>query len=195
MSLIRVLAYAALLLAAPLARSANAQEEPPVASHMLEVIGGLGFTFSNKSAPDNGRGNGGFAAAEYVFRPHRAVSPRLYAGALVTFADSNSCVTPSMCDVHANIFFAGGKLRLMAPIPWVGPFFELGFGLSVGYLRTLDGLTVNEESRGVAYHIPFAIGLAIGPDHQYDIAFSYLFHPDQKQYGGAFAFGLGFALP
>jgi len=165
-----------------------------MAERRVEFVAGLGFSFSSDTS-HNGSGDGGFAQAEYVFRPDSAVSPRLYAGALVTFPQRDSCGTPSMCDVESQIGFAGAKVRLMAPIPWVGPYLEIGFGASVGRFRTLDGPTIDESASGVVLHIPWALGLAFGRHHEYDIAFSYLYHWEPKQTGAAFAFGFGFASP
>ena len=182
-----------ILVAAPLtARIARADQlEPP--GRMLEVVGGLGYTFAQEKDHADGMGTGGFLEAEYVFRPSHVFSPRLYAGALVTFPDDKSC-GGDPCDVESKIVFAGAKARIMAPIPYVGPFFELGLGVSAGYLRTLARLDVDERTSGVAIHIPFAIGLALGRRHQYDLEFSYLFHVAERQTGGAVAFGLGFPV-
>lgn len=93
--------------------AAEGESSPP--EHQLEVIGGLGYSFSMKNGQE-GRGSGGFAAAEYVFLPRHVFSPRLYAGAVVTVPTKNSCETPSRCDVEAQIAFVGAKVRVMAPI-------------------------------------------------------------------------------
>src|SRR5262249_20066625 len=162
-----VLVCTALVLAVPAVRIARADDEPLPRNHMLELVGGIGYTFSNKDMP-NGSGDGGMLSAEYVFRPLTAISPRLYGGVLMTFPQGGSCVTPSLCDVESKLAFAGAKLRLMAPIPWVGPFLELGVGLSAGYMRTLDGADIDEKTSGIAYHIPVSLGLAIGRNHEYD---------------------------
>src|SRR5262249_15783710 len=142
----------------------------------------------------DGMGEGGFAEAEYVFRPNSVFTPRLYAGLLMTFPQHDSCHTATPCDVESQIGFAGAKLRVMAPIPWFGPYLGLGLGLSAGNLRTLDG-PVDETSSGLVFHVPVAIGVALGQRNQYDIAFSYLVHPGPKQTDGAIAFGFGFAVP
>lgn len=194
MSIARLPTCAVLLVAAFVARTAAGDDELAPAEHRVEILGGLGISLPGGSAY-KGRGQGGFAQAEYVFRPYSAVSPRLYAGALVTFPERDSCGTPSLCDVEAQIAFLGAKLRLMAPIPYVGPYLELGLGMSVGNVRTLDGPMLDETSRGVTFHVPLAIGVAIGRHHEYDFAFSYLFHLDIQHVGGAVAFGFGFAVP
>lgn len=173
------------------ARIASA-DEPAPPGHVLQAVGGLGYSFSLDEGYD-GRGSGGFLEAEYVFRPFRVFTPRLYAGGLLTFPEERSCGSDS-CDVQSKIFFAGAKLRIMAPIPYVGPFFEFGLGASFGYLRTLDR-GVDETARGATIHVPFAIGLAVGPRHEFDLAFSYLVHPKERQVGGGVVFGIGFSLP
>jgi hypothetical protein len=194
MSIARLPTCATLLIGLLVARSAAGDDEPVLPEHRLEILAGLGISIAGGSAY-KGTGEGGFAEAEYVFRPHSAVSPRLYGGVLITFPNRNSCATPEFCDVESQIAFLGAKVRLMAPIPYVGPYLELGLGASVGNLRTLDGSMLDETSRGVTFHVPVALGLALGRQHDYDIGFSYLFHLDIKNVGGAVAFGFGFAVP
>jgi hypothetical protein len=174
--------------------SAAGEDKDSAADHHVEILAGLGYTFTEDSS-QNGSGEGGFLEGEYVFRPHRALSPRLYAGLLMTFPDNESCGTPSHCDVQSKIVFLGAKVRARVPIPWVSPYAEFGLGASAGYLRTLDGLTVDETMRGVAIHLPVAIGLALGRRHEFDVGFNYIFHPAQQQVGGALAFGVAFAVP
>lgn len=197
MSIVRVFVCVTLATASLIARTAVAQDGPIIPAHRLELIGGLGVTFSSDSSRDSsardGQGEGGFAEVEYVFRPDSVFSPRLYAGVLLTFPQHDSCETPTACDVESQIGFLGAKLRIMAPIPWFGPYIELGLGLSAGEMRTLDGL-IDEKESGVVPHIPFALGIALGERHQYDLAFSYLVHPGPKQTGGAVAFGVGFPI-
>jgi hypothetical protein len=142
----------------------------------------------------NGRGSGGYAKAEYIYRRVEWATPRLYAGILLTSPESDCGAGVSPCDVSAKIFFVGGKLRLMAPIPYVGPFFEIGVGASAGRVSTRSGQAVDVTANGVMYHVPVAVGLAIGSRRQVDISFQYLFHPEQKQITGAVAFGIVFGL-
>lgn len=200
MSIDRVSACVTLAVVSLIARTAVAEDGPVIAEHRLELIGGLGLTFTSDSSRDrsgdgaqDGRGEGGFAEVEYVFRPGSVFSPRLYGGLLVTFPQHDSCHIQPACDVEAQIGFMGAKLRVMAPIPWFGPYIELGLGLSAGEMRTLDG-PIDETSSGVVPHIPVALGIALGRRNQYDFAFSYLFHPGPRQVGGAVAFGFGFPI-
>jgi hypothetical protein len=160
--------------------------------HMVLFAVGLGYTFT-EVVNHEGEGSGAFLEAEYVFRPTSFFTPRLYAGSLVTFPDEDSCgVEP--CDVKSQIFFLGAKARLMAPIPYIGPFIELGLGLSLGHLRTLDQ-DVDEEMSGATVHIPIAVGLALGRENNFSVSFSYLHHPSDSQLSGAVAVGMGFRIP
>jgi len=185
-------------LLAMLVASTAAAQEAPASKHELEVIGGLGISIPREKEGRDGDGRGGFVAAEYVFLPRHVFSLRLYAGAVVTLPNDSSCRSPP-CDTEAQIGFTGAKVRVMAPIPWVGPYLELGLGASVGYMRTYYTRpyygTTDETLRGATFHIPFALGLALGRQHEFDVAFSYLFHPAQSQVVGAVAVGLKFAVP
>ena len=170
-----------------------ARAEPQELGHRLVVSAGLGATVTAKKDHDGG-GTGVYAGAEYAWRPGSFFSPRLYGGILLTFPDEESCGLETACDVQSKIGFAGGKLRLMAPIPYVGPFIELGLGVAVGYLRTLD-VDVDERTSGVAVQIPIALGLALGDKHQFDVMFLFLGHPSEPQGSGALAVGLAFPMP
>jgi hypothetical protein len=44
------------------------------------------------------------------------------------------------------------------------------------------------------YHVPVALGLALGERHQFDVAFQYLLHPAQQEFCGAAAVGLTIGL-
>ena len=186
-SLFTLLTLLTLLIARPVA----ADDGDPAAGHRIDVAAGLGFS-SPRDDTLKGGGDGGFLGADYVFLPGSAVTPRVYGGLLLTFPERDRCAS---CDIEAQIAFAGVKLRAMAPIPWVGPYLEFGLGLSAGYMRTLEGDAVDKTMRGLSWHVPVAVGLALGQRHQYDIAFSYLFHPEQEQISGAVAIGVGFAIP
>ncbi len=77
---------------------------------------------------------------------------------------------------------------------YVGPFLELGLGASAGSISTRSGTDVDESTSGVALHIPFTIGLAVGPHHELDLAFAYLFYPGKSHISGAAAIGFRFPL-
>jgi len=172
---------------------------PPVraeSDHGLVVAGGLGLASPTRQDGHDvaGRGAGGYGAVEYVYGPGEWVTPRLYTGVLLTAADAGCGVGVSPCDVSARIFFLGGKVRLMIPLPYVAPFVEAGLGASAGTISTRSGRLVDVTGGGLMYHLPFAVGLALGARHQYAIAFQYLFHPEQHQVNGAVALGFGFGF-
>lgn len=184
---------AVILLLAGAARAASLDSE---SSRALSLGAGFGFAFPERQNGQevNGTGTGGYAQAEYIFRVASWFSPRLYGGFVFAPPQSNCGVGVVPCDVSARILFAGGKLRLMAPIPYVGPFIELGFGGSVGRISTRSGRQVDVTGEGLMYHVPVALGLAIGERHQFEVAFQYLAHPEQQQVCGAAAFGLTIGL-
>jgi len=176
-----------------LVRPAAAEDASASDGHRVDIFVGLGISFPSDSTR-TGDGKGAFLEGAYVFWPHSAVTPRLYGGLLATTPDRKTC-SAVPCDVEAQIAFAGAKVRVMAPIPWVAPYLELGLGVSAGHLRTLDGTMIDTKTWGLTWHYPIALGVAFGVRHQYDVSFSYLFHPEEQQVEGAFAIGFGFAVP
>lgn len=107
--------------------------EPRFAS----VSAGLGIS-SATSQGDAALAEGFYAAGEFGVALSEWVSPRLYGGLLMTFPVQQGCQRATGCDVSDKIAFVGGKVRFLAPIPYVAPFIELGLGLSAGSFRTLD---------------------------------------------------------
>jgi hypothetical protein len=157
----------------------------------LIVSAGLGGSIPYQG--NHGSGTGLYVEGEYAVEPTNWFIPRAYAGLLLTFPNTSSCDSPGVpCDVSAKIGFVGVKARLIAPIPYVAPFFELGVGLSVGVLTTRTPQE-NDGSVNVAYHIPVTLGLALGKDHNVEVALGYLVHPT-IQADGALAFSLSFPL-
>jgi hypothetical protein len=156
-------------------------------------MAGIGVSLPDDEDVD-GTGTGGYGEVEYVYRRVAWLTPRAYTGVLITRPRSDCGAGVSPCDVSSGIFFIGGKLRLMAPIPYVGPFIESGIGLSAGRISTRSGQSVDRTSSGVMYHVPVGLGLAIGPHHEFEISLQYLFHPEQEQISGAVAAGFRFNL-
>jgi hypothetical protein len=183
-------------LAAPAAGAAQEAAARLPGARALKVAAGLGMVAASDQGgvPVEGTGDGLYAGAEYVLRPASWFSPRLYGGLLLTkpAADCGPGVQP--CDVSASYAFGGAKARFLAPIPWVAPFLELGFGLSLGQFTTQSGPLVDVREVGLTYHWPFTLGVALGAHRQYELAFVYLFHPQQAQFSGGFAFGYQFDL-
>jgi hypothetical protein len=171
-------------------RCAHADDSP----HRLHVSAGLGLSFPTDQDLDDSDadGQGGFGEVEYVYAPVEWATPRAYAGLLLTGANGDCQLTP--CDVSAKIGFLGVKGRLLAPIPYVAPFFELGFGASVGSMSTRAGGIVDIERSGIMYHVPITLGLALGEHHEFELSLQYLTHPEQRQVGAALAIGFGFPL-
>jgi hypothetical protein len=168
-------------------RAARADEP----DRALLLSPGLGYSFPSSNA--NGSGDGGWGEIEYVFRPSRAFSPRIYSGVVITNPKNDCDAADTPCNVSAHVFFAGVKARLMIPIPYFGPFLEIGIGASLGEITTQIGQKESHSGSGAMYHIPWALGVAFGARHQYAVSFQYLVHPPQRQFDGAFA--LGFEIP
>jgi hypothetical protein len=176
-------------------------DETPRPRHMLEGIAGLAYTFPRFAADSqSGYAVGLFLAAEYVRWPGSWFTPRAYYGITVTASGRAFCTDTrdlpvAPCDVGTQAAFAGVKVRLMAPIPYVGPFIELGIGGSLGFFHMRIGNVVDREHAGVTPHFPFAVGLALGREHKVDLTFSYLLHPGTEQLWGGVGIGLGVPLP
>lgn len=97
------------------------------------------------------------------------------------------------CEVSSRVALLGLRARGAIPFPWVAPFAEMGFGLSFGSLRTYSN-EHHKRLNGISGHIPFTLGLALGPSHGFELALRVLFHPDAKQNTGVFALGMGFPI-
>jgi hypothetical protein len=95
--------------------------------------------------------------------------------------------------VTSKAFLLGGKVRIIAPIPYIAPYFEVGIGISIGSFQTYTPQT-NINKNGLITHIPFSIGLALGRKHSVEVAFTYYYHPAVEQVSGAAAIGFTFPL-
>ena len=162
----------------------------------VRLAGGLGISF----APDarDGLGLGASLVADYPLVPAVWGGIRLYAGGFASATEESSCpgsVEP--CSISSTLAVLGTKVRLLVPIPYVGPYFEVGLGASAGSLETrigpsgtLDG--IDERHSGLMLHVPFSVGLAFGARHQHALSFDYFAHPGRDHVAGAFALGIGF---
>ncbi len=137
-------------------------------------------------------GSGFYLHGEYVLTLAKRIDIRPYAGLILTKTDNNEQNAPEYKST-ANAFLIGGKTRITAPIPWVAPYIEFGIGVSIGSFETVTPFT-NIDDSGLFMHIPFSIGLELGPKHNFDIAFTYYFHNSVEQFAGAAAFGISFPL-
>ena len=139
-------------------------------------------------------GEGFYLQGEYVLGFTNWFALKPYAGLILTKADEddNPQNAPSYKST-ANAFLFGAKARITAPIPWVAPYVEAGIGASVGSFETVTTFTNLEES-GLLYHIPVSLGLELGPKRNFDMAFTYYFHPSVEQVAGAEAIGITMPL-
>jgi hypothetical protein len=115
---------------------------------------------------------------------------RPYAGFILT-SSSGKDVNDNPTDEkgESKAFLIGGKARFRASSRWVAPFFELGFGSSIGKFETVTAYT-NISKSGMICHIPFSFGLEMGRNHNIDLSFSYFLQPTVDQFAGAISVGI-----
>jgi len=154
----------------------------------------VGLGISTSEYEEDGGGIGFYAQGEYVKAITKWFGIRPYAGIIITSPDRETDLEiENNYKVTAKAFSFGGKFRVAAPIPWIAPYIETGLGASIGSFETFTPST-NIKKNGILMHIPFSLGLAVGPKHNVEIAFTYLFTPAAEQFSGAAAFGLSFPL-
>lgn len=159
----------------------------------ISVQAGYGFSAYNHK-PDATSG-GVWLQAEHIWLIREWFSPRAYGGTLLTWPERNSCGADQRpCDVSNKIGFAGVKARLMAPLPYIGPYIEGGGGISFGKIKTLVTTEEDIDSAGVFGHVAVGAGLALGKHREVDLGFNYLIHPGQKQIGGGLVLGMTIPL-
>lgn len=166
-------------------------EAQPQKGEFLNVSIGYG-----QSAPYDDvdiSGSGLYVQAEYVIGLTKWLGIRPYAGLIFTSPNKSDNQGLSEYKVTSNAFLIGGKARLLAPIPWVAPYFEIGLGASIGKFVTHTPM-INKEGKGILMHIPVTIGLALGQQNNIEIAFTYYYNPSVEQFSGAIALGLSFPL-
>ena len=163
-------------------------------SHAPEhwIGGSIGYGMAAATGGDTDA-TGVLVAGEYAYHLVSFFQLRSYAGVLITSPDTDGCFPAAHCEVVAKIGFIGVKGRVVIPIPYIAPFIELGLGISGGYLKT-ELFQIHERTRGLAEHIPFTLGVALGEDHNVELAFSYLFHPAEHQFGGGISAGVMFGM-
>ncbi len=150
----------------------------------------IGYGISAPYDETNVGGTGFYAQGEYVLGLTKWFGVRPYAGLIFTSPNENiGGSTLSEYRVSSKAFLLGGKARVCAPIPWIAPYFEVGLGASFGSFETYTPMTYKKE-KGVLMHIPATIGLALGKDHNVDVAFTYYYHPSVDQFSGAAAIGI-----
>lgn len=158
----------------------------------IEASIGIGYNFPDDDIDLDG--SGFFLQGEYVLKIASWIDLRPYAGLILVETESEP-IEPNntVYKVTSNAFLIGGKTRINAPIPYFSPYFEIGIGASIGSFETFTPFT-NIKKNGIAMHIPFSIGVALGRKHNFDIAFTYYTHPSLKQVSGAAAIGVSFPL-
>lgn len=158
----------------------------------IDVSIGLGL--SSPTHEVDFYGTGFYAQGELVLSPSSWIDFRPYAGFILTkMNESDTEVVQAGYKSTANAVLVGGKTRITAPIPWVAPYVELGVGASIGSFETFTPYTSIDES-GLFLHIPFSLGVELGPNHNVNLEFTYYFHNSLEQFAGAAALGLSFPL-
>ena len=138
--------------------------------------------------------DGFFLQGEYVLTATSWFQLRPYAGLILTRSNGKDLNdNPTNEKAESNAFLIGGKARVIAPIPWVAPYAEIGIGGSIGKFETFTAYT-NINQSGFVYHVPFSLGLELGRNKDVDLSFSYYFQPAVEQFVGAFALGVSIPL-
>lgn len=154
---------------------------------------GYGITVPEHSYDDVASG-GFFIQGEYILKVRSWLDLKPYAGFVITDSNGKDLNdNPSSEFAQTTAFLLGGKVRFKAPIPYVAPYIELGFGTSIGKFETFTAFSDINRS-GIAYHIPYSIGLELGKNHDVDIGFSYFSQPGVEQVTGVINVGINFPL-
>ncbi len=172
----------------------NLTNAQPQKGNFIDASIGYGLSAPGDETDIDITGKGFYAQGEFVFGISKWFGLRPYAGLILTSVDKDN-IPQSRTEykVTSKAFLLGGKTRISAPIPWFAPYFEVGLGLSLGSFTTRTPFT-NVTDNGLLLHIPYSIGVALGPKHTFEIEFSYYYHPSVDQYSGAAALGLSFPL-
>ena len=169
----------------------NLLKAQPQKGKFINVAIGLGISAPYDESDISG--SGFYAQGEYVIGLSKWFGLRPYAGVvLASQVEIDGEKYQTDYKVTSNAFLFGGKARVLAPIPYIAPYFEIGIGASIGSFQTYIPQT-NISKNGLLMHIPFSIGLALGRKNNFDVGFTYYFHPDAQQFSGAAA--IGFIFP
>jgi len=166
------------------------QPRPPV-RRALDIMAGLGVAYPTAAGTD-GSAYGFTAEVSYVWFIQRWFSPRVYAGTLIT--GQGDCKGHEPCDIGAQVGFAGGLVHLMAPIPWIGPFFEVGLGASAGSIHTIEGGVVDEHHSGLLPHARLGLGLALGEHNNFEVGLRVIDHFTANNIAGGLMIGVRIPL-
>ena len=139
-------------------------------------------------------GEGFYFQGEYVINLKKWIDVRPYVGLILAKTNTGDDALPGQnfrSDAEGGLF--GIKSRIRLPIPWVSPYFEFGIGGTVGTVVTFTPTTDLSES-GLLFHIPISAGIELGPKNNFDLSFSYYFHPSVEQFSGAVAIGISIPI-
>lgn len=166
----------------------------PKKGQFITVSAGLGLSALDYEDESELSGRGFYVHGEYVYGITKWFGLRPYAAIIITSPDKNGNQPGQpIYQISSKALMIGGKVRLCAPIPWIAPFFEVGLGASVGKFETITP-TSNIEKSGILPHVPVSLGLALGPKHNVELAFSYYYHSSVDQMCGAVEVGFTFPL-
>lgn len=156
-------------------------------SYMEEVIDvSVGYGLSMPYDEVGFFGAGIYAQGEYLFELNEWMDLRPYVGYILAEMQEDALGRDKSTS-KAVLF--GGKARLRLPVYWVAPFAELGLGGSIGSFETItDNTNINKS--GVFAHIPFSLGMELGPRHNVNIKLTSYFHSGVKQFTAAVAIGI-----
>ncbi|MBD3581161.1 hypothetical protein [Flavobacterium selenitireducens] len=162
----------------------------PKKGEFITASAGLGYVYTSEDIEVNS--SGFYAQAEYVWSPLSWFGVRPYAG-MIFSSGENVEKEPIEARVKSNAFLLGAKVRIAAPIPYVAPFVEAGFGMSAGYFETRTPL-IDVQKSGLTPHFPFSLGVAVGRKHNIEIKLTYFEHYKLDQFNGAAAVGFTFPI-
>ncbi len=135
-------------------------------------------------------GTGIYAQGEYLFGVNEWIDLRPYVGYILAEMNGDLSGSYDPGDKStANAVLFGGKARLRIPVYWVAPFVELGVGGSIGAFETVT-VNTNINESGIYAHIPFSLGVELGPRHKVNVKLTSYFHTGVKQFTAAAAIGL-----
>ncbi|MDT0293417.1 hypothetical protein ACFQ3R_12560 [Mesonia ostreae] len=173
--------------------STNLSQAQFIKEKSINAMIGYGLSSPHESEGDISN-QGVFLQAEYVMKAASWIDFRPYLGFIYTSSNGKDIdENPTYEKAETTAVLLGGKARILAPIPYVAPYIELGIGASIGKFVTYTAFT-DIDKTGVFFHVPFSFGLALGRTHNVDLGFTYYFQPSVEQTSGAVAVGLSFPL-
>ncbi len=161
---------------------------PTPMRHALDIGAGYGLAYATNAS---GSAAGFTAELAHVWFVRPWWSPRIYAGTLVT--GKGSCSGREPCDLTNQIFYVGGQAHIMAPIPYFGPFVDVGAGISLGTINAIVG-DLDQHHSGVMPHLRLGAGIALGARNQYEIGLRVIDHFTAHSIAGGIMLGLRIPL-